>query len=326
MPSIDEAIGSINALYGKGTAGRLSAGAVPAVEAIPSGSLALDLALGCGGYPRGRVVEIYGPESSGKSTLTLHAMASAQAQGLEVAYIDTEHALDARYAAAVGVDVDRLVLSQPDYAEQALDVAEHLVASGDLGLLVVDSVAALSPRAEVDGEMGEQTVGALARLMGRAMRKLTPALARHGTCAIFVNQIRYKVGVFFGSPETQPGGMALKFAASQRLDIRRTATNKERGDAVSNRVRVRVVKNKVGPPLREAEFDIDYGRGISVAGELADLGVASGAVTKSGSFFAFEDLKVQGRANFCRALDDDLDLRGRLAAEVREKVGATDGC
>lgn len=325
--AIDQALQQIEANFGKGTAGRLGAMPSVPVEAIPTGAITLDLALGVGGFPRGRIVEIYGPESSGKTTIVLHAIANAQARGLEVAMVDSEHALDPIYAKALGVDLDRLLFSQPDSAEQALNICDVFIQSGELGLLVVDSVAALTPKAELDGEIGQVTVGLQARLMGQAMRKLAGPLNRHRTLAIFTNQIREKVGVQFGSPETQPGGRALKFYASQRLDVRRIATNKDGTEAVANRTRVTVRKNKVGAPLRQAEFDIDYGKGISTSGCLIDQGLELGLIRKSGAYFSYGDERLaQGRENAKARLDEDTELCARLDAEVRQHLGLEATC
>jgi recombination protein RecA len=292
------------------------------IPAISTASLALDLALGIGGVPRGRVVEIYGPESSGKTTLALHIAAEAQARGGMVAFIDAEHALDVSYARRLGVDVDSLLVSQPDTGEQALDIAEILVRSGAIDALIIDSVAALVPRAEIEGEMGDQHVGLQARLMSQALRKLTATISKSRTCVIFINQIRMKIGVMFGSPETTTGGNALKFYASQRLDIRRIGAIKEGDQVVGNRTRVKVVKNKIAPPFKEAEFDIIYGTGISKEGDILDLGVSLGVVEKSGAWYSFNGERMgQGRENVKRFLAENLDMRDQLADLVREKTG-----
>jgi recombination protein RecA len=292
------------------------------IPAISTSSLALDLALGIGGVPRGRVVEIYGPEASGKTTLALHVAAEAQAKGGMVAFIDAEHALDVGYARHLGVDVDNLLVSQPDTGEQALDIAEILVRSGAIDALIIDSVAALVPRAEIEGEMGDQHVGLQARLMSQALRKLTATISKSRTCVVFINQIRMKIGVMFGSPETTTGGNALKFYASQRLDIRRIGAIKEGDQIVGNRTRVKVVKNKIAPPFKEAEFDIIYGTGISKEGDILDLGVSLGVVEKSGAWYSFDGERMgQGRENVKKFLGENRDMRDRIADLVREKTG-----
>jgi len=292
------------------------------IPAISTSSLALDLALGIGGVPRGRVVEIYGPEASGKTTLALHIAAEAQAKGGMVAFIDAEHALDVGYARHLGVDVDNLLVSQPDTGEQALDIAEILVRSGAIDALIIDSVAALVPRAEIEGEMGDQHVGLQARLMSQALRKLTATISKSRTCVVFINQIRMKIGVMFGSPETTTGGNALKFYASQRLDIRRIGAIKEGDQIVGNRTRVKVVKNKIAPPFKEAEFDIIYGTGISKEGDILDLGVSLGVVEKSGAWYSFDGERMgQGRENVKKFLGENRDMRDRIADLVREKTG-----
>jgi recombination protein RecA len=292
------------------------------IPAISTGSLTLDLALGIGGVPRGRVVEIYGPESSGKTTLALHMAAEAQALGGMVAFIDAEHALDVGYAKRLGVDVDSILVSQPDTGEQALDIAEILVRSGAIDLLVIDSVAALVPRAEIEGEMGDQHVGLQARLMSQALRKLTATISKSKTCVIFINQIRMKIGVMFGSPETTTGGNALKFYASQRLDIRRIGALKEGDQVVGNRTRVKVVKNKIAPPFKEAEFDIIYGHGISKEGDILDLGVSLDIVEKSGAWYSFDGERLgQGRENVKRFLGENKDIAGKITHIVKEKTG-----
>lgn len=319
---IDDALKKIEASFGKGTAGRLGTMPEVPVEVVPTGAITLDAALGVGGFPLGRIVEIYGPESSGKTTLLLQAIANAQAQGLECAMVDTEHALDPSYAAALGVDTDRLILSQPDSAEQALQVVNLLVASGELGVFALDSVAALSPQAELDGEVGEVTVGLTARLMGQTLRKLAGQMRRHNTLGIFTNQIREKVGVKFGSPETTPGGRALKFYASQRLDVRRIQTLKDGTEAVANRTKVTVKKNKVAPPFRVAEFDIDYGVGVSTSGSLIDVGLDLKLVEQSGAWFTFpDDSRAQGREAAKALLNENDELRARLDGEVRVALG-----
>jgi recombination protein RecA len=316
--ALQGALTQIERQYGKGTVMRMGdEGAQVRVAAIPTGALSLDLALGIGGVPRGRVIEIFGPESSGKTTLVYHILAEAQKLGGVCAFIDAEHAMDPLYAKQIGVDIDELLVSQPDYGEQALEIADMLVRSGAVDVVSVDSVAALTPRAELEGQMGDQTVGVQARMMSQAMRKLTANLNRTQTLCVFVNQIREKVGVMFGSPETQPGGRALKFYSSQRLDIRRIETLKEGTEAVGNRVRVKVVKNKVAAPFRQAEFDIEFGRGISTAGCLIDLGLEHDVISKSGSFFSYGDERLgQGRA----AAKAYLDEHSEVAKEISERI------
>jgi recombination protein RecA len=292
------------------------------IPAISTGSLALDLALGIGGVPRGRVVEIFGPEASGKTTLALHIAAEAQARGGMVAFIDAEHALDVGYARKLGVDVDSLLVSQPDTGEQALDIAEILVRSGAIDMLSIDSVAALVPRAEIEGDMGDQHMGLQARLMSQALRKLTATISKSLTCVVFINQIRMKIGVMFGNPETTTGGNALKFYASQRLDIRRIGAIKEGVDVVGNRTRVKVVKNKIAPPFKDAEFDIIYGHGISKEGDILDLGVSLDVVEKSGAWYSFEGERIgQGRENAKRFLAENEDIKESIASLVIDKTG-----
>ncbi|MCK9249042.1 MAG: recombinase RecA [Solirubrobacteraceae bacterium] len=317
------ALQQIERQFGKGTVMRMGdEGARGPVEAIPTGSLSLDVALGIGGVPRGRIIEIFGPESSGKTTLVYHILAEAQKKGGVCAFIDAEHAMDPVYAKNIGLDIDELLVSQPDYGEQALEVADMLVRSGAVDVVAVDSVAALTPRAELEGQMGDTTVGLQARMMSQAMRKLAGNLNRTGTLCIFTNQIREKVGVMFGSPETQPGGRALKFYSSQRLDIRRIETIKEGTDAVANRVRVKVVKNKVAPPFKQAEFDIEFGKGISTSGCLIDLGIEHDIVQKSGSFFSFDGERLaQGRSNAKAHLDDNPEIAARIEQLIYEKLG-----
>ena len=301
---------------------KLGAEAVLDIPAISTGALSLDLALGIGGVPRGRVVEIYGPESSGKTTLALHIAAEAQEKDGMVAFIDAEHALDVAYARKLGVDVDSLLISQPDTGEQALDIAEILVRSGAIDLMIIDSVAALVPRAEIEGEMGDQHVGLQARLMSQALRKLTGTISKSMTCVVFINQIRMKIGVMFGSPETTTGGNALKFYATQRLDIRRIGAIKEGDEVTGNRTRVKVVKNKIAPPFKQAEFDIIYGRGISKEGDILDLGGANDIVEKSGAWYSFEGERLgQGRENVKRFLIENQDLMNRIAQLIMEKTG-----
>jgi recombination protein RecA len=320
--AVEQAISQIERQFGRGSIMKMGEDRVLEVPAISTGSLALDLALGVGGVPRGRVVEIYGPESSGKTTLALHVAAEAQAKGGMVAFIDAEHALDVSYARKLGVDVDSLLVSQPDTGEQALDIAEILVRSGAIDVLIIDSVAALVPRAELEGEMGDQHVGLQARLMSQALRKLTSTISKSMTCVIFINQIRMKIGVMFGSPETTTGGNALKFYASQRLDIRRIGAIKEGDQAIGNRTRVKVVKNKVAPPFREAEFDIIYGTGISKEGDILDLGTSMNIVEKSGAWYSFNGERMgQGRENVKKFLVENRDLRDRIVGLIKEKGG-----
>src|SRR5512133_3806717 len=292
------------------------------VEAIPTGALSLDLALGVGGVPRGRIVEVFGPESSGKTTLLYHVLANAQRMGGICAFIDAEHAMDPAYAKRIGVDVDELLVSQPDHGEQALEIADLLIRSGAIDVVAVDSVAALTPKAELEGAMGDQSVGLQARMMSQAMRKLAGNLNRTGTLCMFTNQIREKVGVMFGSPETQPGGRALKFYSSQRLDIRRIETLKEGAEAVGNRVRVKVVKNKVAAPFRQAEFDIEFGKGFSTSGCLIDLGIEHNVVTKSGSFFSYGDERLgQGRNNAKAFLDEHVEVAKEIESKIYAALG-----
>ncbi len=315
------AIGKLEKTYGKGTVMRLGDRETVDTEVIPTGSIGLDLALGVGGYPVGRVIEIYGPESSGKTTLAIHAMAEAQKKGGMAAFIDAEHAFDTAYAAALGVDIQNLLISQPDYGEQALEIAEHLIRSAAIDVLVVDSVAALVPRAELEGEMGESQMGLQARLMSQALRKLTAAVGKTGTTLIFINQLREKIGVMFGNPEVTTGGNALKFYASMRLDIRRSgpALKDSQGQVIGNHVKVKVAKNKLAPPFRTAEFDIIYGKGISKAGEILDLGVAYDVIAKSGSWYAYEGTKLaQGRLAAIRFLDDNPELMAVLERKIKE--------
>ncbi|MGW0035802.1 recombinase RecA [Gordonia sp. NPDC003376] len=320
--ALDLALAQIDKSFGKGSVMRLGEETRQPIEVIPTGSIALDVALGIGGLPRGRVVEIYGPESSGKTTVALHAVANAQAQGGIAAFIDAEHALDPDYAARLGVDTDALLVSQPDTGEQALEIADMLIRSGALDILVIDSVAALVPKAEIEGEMGDSHVGLQARLMSQALRKMTSALSNSKTTAIFINQLREKIGVMFGSPETTTGGKALKFYSSVRLDVRRIETLKDGTDAVGNRTRVKVVKNKVAPPFKQAEFDILYGQGISKEGSLIDMGVAEGFVRKSGSWFTYEgDQLGQGKENARKYLRENTDVRDEIEKKIKEKLG-----
>jgi len=320
--ALESALAQIDKQYGKGSVMRLGDEVRAPLEVIPTGSIALDVALGIGGLPRGRVVEIYGPESSGKTTVALHAIANAQAAGGICAFIDAEHALDPDYAARLGVDTDSLLVSQPDNGEQALEIADMLVRSGAIALIVIDSVAALTPRAEIEGEMGDSHVGLQARLMSQALRKMTGALSNSNTTAIFINQLREKIGVMFGSPETTTGGKALKFYASMRLDIRRIETLKDGQEMVGNRTRVKVVKNKVAPPFKQAEFDILYGHGISREGSLIDLGVEAGIVRKAGAWFTYDsDQLGQGRENARGYLKNNPDLANELEKKIKEKMG-----
>jgi recombination protein RecA len=320
------ALARIERRFGEGSVLSLAAGGIPGVEAIPTGALSLDLALGIGGLPRGRIVEVYGPESSGKTTLTYHAIAEAQRAGGRCAFIDAEHSMDPAYAATIGVDTDALLLSQPDYGEQALEIADLLVRSGEVALVVVDSVAALVPKAELEGEMGQQTVGLQARMMSQALRKLAGNLRHSGATCLFTNQLRERIGVVYGPTETQPGGRALKFYASQRLDIRRVETLKDEDEAVGNRVRVKVVKNKVAAPFRIAEFDIDFGRGISAVGCVLDLAVEHGVVERRGAFFTYGEERLgRGRANVKTTLEGRPELVEEIAGEVRGRVEGKGG-
>jgi recombination protein RecA len=320
--ALELALAQIDKQYGKGSVMRLGEEGRAPIAVIPTGAIALDVALGIGGLPRGRVIEVYGPESSGKTTVALHAVANAQRNGGIAAFIDAEHALDPDYAKKLGVDTDALLVSQPDTGEQALEITDMLIRSGALDIIVIDSVAALTPKAEIEGEMGDSHVGLQARLMSQALRKITGALSSSGTTAIFINQLREKVGVFFGSPETTTGGKALKFYASIRLDIRRIETLKEGTDAVGNRTRVKVVKNKMAPPFKQAEFDILYGHGISREGGLIDMGVEHGFVRKSGSWFTYEgDQLGQGKENARAFLRDNPDLANDIEKRVKEKLG-----
>jgi recombination protein RecA len=320
--ALDSALAQIERQFGRGSVMRLGQETRLPVEVIPTGAIALDVALGIGGFPRGRVVEIFGPESSGKTSLALHAIASVQQMGGIAAFIDAEHALDPGYAQRLGVDLDSLYVSQPDTGEQALEIADTLVRSGALDLIVIDSVAALVPRAEIEGEMGDSHVGLQARLMSQALRKMAGALSGSGTTAIFINQLREKIGVMFGSPETTTGGRALKFYSSVRLDVRRIETLKAGSEAVGNRVRVKVAKNKVAPPFKQAEFDILYGEGISREGSLLDLGVDKGIVRKSGAWYTYEgDQLGQGKENARAFLRDNPDLADDIEKRIKELLG-----
>ncbi|MBI4496750.1 MAG: recombinase RecA [Chloroflexi bacterium] len=321
--ALESAISKIEREFGKGSIMKMGEMAADGVEAIPTGSLALDLALGIGGIPRGRVTEVYGPESSGKSTLAYHIIAEAQRRGGMAAYIDVEHALDPGYAARCGVQVDSLYISQPDSAEDALNITEALVRSAAIDVIVIDSVAALVPKAEIEGDMGDSHVGLQARLMSQALRKLTSSISRSKTAVVFINQLREKVGVMFGSPETTPGGRALKFYSSVRIDLRRADTIKQGTEIMGNRVRARVVKNKVAPPFRTAEFDIMFNQGISKEGDLLDLGVEAGIVKKSGAFFSYGDLRLgQGRENAKTFLRERSDVAEELERNIRGEAAA----
>ena len=317
--SLEIAISQIEKEFGKGSIMRLgdTGAAMTDVVAISTGSMALDLALGIGGVPRGRIVEIYGPESSGKTTLALHILASAQKTGGEVAFIDVEHALEPAYARALGVDIDSLLISQPDTGEQALEITEQLVRSGALDVVVVDSVAALLPRSELEGEMGESSVGVIARLMSQALRKLAGTVSRTNCIVVFINQLREKIGVMYGNPETTPGGRALKYFSSVRIDVRRIETLKVGGEMIGNRTRAKIVKNKVAPPFKEAEFDIIYGEGISKIGEIVDLGVKLDLIDKAGAWYTYGDVRVQGRDSMKEFLREHPDVSDQIEAEIR---------
>ena len=323
--ALDAALSQIEKQFGKGSVMRLGSSTITAVDAIPTGSLALDLALGVGGMPRGRVVEIYGPESSGKTTVALHIVAQAQKMGGTAAFIDAEHALDPVYARNLGVDIDQLLISQPDTGEQALDISEALVRSGAVDVIVVDSVAALVPRQELEGDMGDAHVGLQARLMSQALRKLTGAVAKSNTCFIFINQIREKVGIMFGNPETTSGGRALKFYASVRIEVRRGDTIKIGTEPVGSRTKVKVVKNKVAPPFKQAEFDIMYGRGISASGNILDIGVEMKIVEKSGAWFSYKGERIgQGRENAKEYLETNPEVMAEIESRIRAKVSGAD--
>ena len=323
--ALDSVFAFIEKEYGTGSIMKLGDTHVASVDAIPTGSLTLDMALGVGGMPRGRVIEIYGPESSGKTTVALHVVAEAQKMGGEAAFIDAEHALDPIYAKKIGVDIDNLIVAQPDTGEQALDIAEALVRSGALDVIVIDSVAALVPKAEIEGEMGDTHVGLLARLMSQALRKLTAVIAKSGTVVIFINQLREKVGVVYGNPETTPGGRALKFFSSVRLDVRKQELLKNGTEAIGNHTRVKVVKNKVAPPFKEAEFDILYGRGISKEGNILDVAVEHDIIKKSGAWFSYNGEKIgQGRDNVRKYLEENKEFCDEVEAQVKEILFASE--
>jgi recombination protein RecA len=321
LKALQLAMDKMEKTYGKGAVMKLGDNAQEQVEVIPSGSIGLDLALGIGGYPKGRIVEIYGPESSGKTTLAIHAIAECQKAGGICAIIDAEHAFDKFYAEALGVDTENLLISQPDNGEQGLEIADNLIRSGAIDLIVIDSVAALTPRSEIEGEMGDSNVGVQARLMSKALRKLTGTISKTGCCCIFINQLREKIGVMFGNPETTTGGNALKFYASVRIDIRRTQQIKDGETAIGNRAKVKIVKNKVAPPFRQAEFDIIFGNGISRIGELIDIGVDLNVIKKSGSWFSYGETKLgQGRDAVKQLLDDNPELMEDIEARVQEAL------
>ena len=319
--ALEAALAQIDRAFGKGSAMRLGSKETMQIEAISTGSLGLDIALGIGGLPRGRIIEIYGPESSGKTTLALHAIAEAQKGGGTAAFVDAEHALDPVYAKKLGVDIDELIVSQPDTGEQALEIVDTLVRSNAIDVLVIDSVAALVPRAEIEGEMGDSHVGLQARLMSQALRKLTGSISRSRCMVIFINQVRMKIGVMYGNPETTTGGNALKFYASVRLDIRRTGQIKDRDDIIGNTTRVKVVKNKVAPPFKQVEFDIMYGEGISKIGEILDLGVKAGVIEKSGAWFSYDSVRIgQGRENAKTFLKENPEMMAKLEKTIRAKT------
>lgn len=320
--ALEMALSQIEKQFGKGSVMKLGADSKLEVEVIPTGSLSLDLALGVGGIPKGRIVEIYGPESSGKTTVTLHMIAEAQKMGGTAAFIDAEHALDPSYAKSLGVDIENLIVSQPDTGEQALEITEALVRSGAIDIIVVDSVAALVPKAEIDGEMGDSHMGLQARMMSQALRKLTGAINKSNTCAIFINQLREKIGVMFGNPETTTGGRALKFYASVRLDVRKIDTIKQGDDMVGNRTRVKVVKNKIAPPFKQAEFDIMYGLGISKEGDILEVGADAGIVDKAGAWYSYNDSKLgQGKENCKQFLKENPEIMNEIESKVRAAYG-----
>ena len=321
LKALEITLGKLEKSYGKGVVMKLGDKVVEKIDAIPSGSMGLDIAMGVGGYPRGRVVEIYGPESSGKTTLTIHAIAEVQKQGGIAAFIDAEHAFDSDYATSLGVDTDNLLISQPDNGEQALEIADHLISSGAIDLVVIDSVAALTPKSEIEGEMGDSKMGLHARLMSQALRKLTATISKTGCTCMFINQLRMKIGIMFGNPETTTGGNALKFYASVRLDIRRIGAIKDGDGIIGNRTRVKVVKNKVAPPFRMAEFDIMFGKGISRSGEVLDIAVDHEIINKSGSWFAYNDTKLgQGRDAVKTMLEDNPELSEEIETKIREQL------
>jgi len=323
MKIIEDAISSIEKTYGKGSIMKLGDGVVQGIESIPTGALSLDYALGIGGIPRGRVTEVYGPESSGKTTLCLHVIAEAQKRGGLAAFIDAEHALDVNYAKRLGVDTANLLISQPDFGEQALEITDTLVRSNALDIIVIDSVAALVPRSEIEGEMGDATMAVQARLMSQALRKLTGAISKSKTAVVFINQLRSKIGVIFGNPETTTGGNALKFYASLRIDIRRIAAIKDGDQVIGNRTKVKIVKSKVAPPFKQVEFDILYNEGISKTGDLIDLGVKYGLINKSGAWFTYGEDRFQGREGFRKKLIEMSDVKAKLEKEIKEKLGMT---
>ena len=321
LKALEITLGKLEKSYGKGVVMKLGDKVVEKIDAIPSGSMGLDIAMGVGGYPRGRVVEIYGPESSGKTTLTIHAIAEVQKQGGIAAFIDAEHAFDSDYATSLGVDTDNLLISQPDNGEQALEIADHLISSGAIDLVVIDSVAALTPKSEIEGEIGDSKMGLHARLMSQALRKLTATISKTGCTCMFINQLRMKIGIMFGNPETTTGGNALKFYSSVRLDIRRIGAIKDAEGIIGNRTRVKVVKNKVAPPFRMAEFDIMFGKGISRSGEILDLAVDHDIINKSGSWVAYNDTKLgQGRDAVKQMMDDNPELSEEVEAKIREQL------
>lgn len=323
LKALQATLDRLDKTFGKGTVMKLGDNPIQNLEVIPTGSLTLDTALGVGGLPKGRVIEIYGPESSGKTTLAIHAIAEVQKQGGIAAMVDAEHAFDQFYAKSLGVDVDNLLISQPDNGEQALEIADNLIRSGAIDLLIVDSVAALTPRAEIEGEMGDSQMGLQARLMSKALRKLTASISKAGCCCIFINQLREKIGVMFGNPETTTGGNALKFYASVRIDIRRASAIKDGDKILGNRTRVKIVKNKVAPPFKKAEFDIMYGAGISKVGEIIDIGVEHDIIKKSGSWFSYEDTKLgQGRDAVKALISDNPELMDELEQKIKEAISA----